>query len=89
MHSAPLAKKKDAGDLNQKRQEELFFPSSTIFSNLWKSFFSEFQRAARRNRSDRQGFHVGGVDIGRHVQQGGEELVAEGVPEIQHSGWPI
>ena len=31
------------------------------------------------------GFHVGEVEIGRHVRQEGEELVAEGVPEIQHA----
>jgi len=31
------------------------------------------------------GLHVGEVEIGRHVRQEREELVAEGVPEIQHA----
>ena len=31
------------------------------------------------------GLHVGEVEIGCHVRQEGEELVAEGVPEIQHA----
>ena len=31
------------------------------------------------------GFHVGEVEIGCHVRQEGEELVAEGVPEIEHA----
>ena len=31
------------------------------------------------------GLHVGEVEIGRHVRQESEELVAEGVPEIQHA----
>ena len=31
------------------------------------------------------GLHVGEVEIGRHVRQESEKLVAEGVPEVEHA----
>ncbi len=63
-----------AGDLG----DDLGFDAKTVFLEG-----NGLDQLALENFVAR--LHVGEVEIGRHVRQEGEELVAERVPEIQHA----
>ncbi len=63
-----------AGDLG----DELGFDAEAVFLELYGLDEFAFENFVA-------GLHVREVEIGRHVRQEGEELVAEGVPEIEYA----